>query len=142
MKNKNTNVKEIIIVILILLGGVAFTVTSFCVTYIVKPQIPAVLIVMCVCDFIYCTFTTCAFFKYMDMEMGTHKWLLKGCLTSVGYIIAFTVVGIIFLAITLKSEFVATEMLTVLEIACFTAPSVFIVLAIVILLLIGASGGL
>ncbi|MDE7439650.1 MAG: hypothetical protein K2N23_03995 [Clostridia bacterium] len=139
MKNKNTNVKEIVIAILILLCGVAFTVTSFCITYIVKPQNPAVLIIMCVCDFIYGTFTTCAFFKYMDLDIGTHKWLLKGVLASVVYIVAFTIVGIIFVAIKLKSEFVVMDMLAVLVIACFTAPSIFIVVALVLLFLMGAS---
>ena len=139
MKKLNTNIKEIVIVILILLGGVAFTVTSFCVYYLVKPRILAVVIVMCVCDFIYCTFTTCAFFKHINLDIGSYKWLLKGILSSVGYIVAFTIVGIIFSAIVLKSEFEAIYMLTVLVIACFTAPSIFIVLAVVLLLLIGAS---
>lgn len=139
MKNKNTNVKEIVIAILILLGGVAFTVTSFCITYIVKPQNPAVMIVMCVCDFIYCTFTTCAFFKYMNLDIGSLKWLLKGVLASVGYLVAFTIVGVIFAVIILKSEFVAMHILAVLIIACFTAPSIFIVIALVLLFLMGAS---
>ncbi|MDE7076896.1 MAG: hypothetical protein K2O62_06205, partial [Clostridia bacterium] len=85
MAKNSWDKKEIIVTILILLGGIAFTAMSFCVYYLVKPLHPAILAVICVVDFLYTLFITCLACKHLPTE----KWLLKGFLVSIGYIAVF-----------------------------------------------------
>lgn len=75
------------------------------------------------------------------MDMGTSKWLLKGVLLSVGYTVAFIVIAVAFLVFTINIDFLKNNILGIVFYAFFTGPSIFIVLAIGALLLIGASGG-
>ena len=66
MSKRNMDKKVIILAILVLFGGAAFTATSFCIYYLVKPLNATWLIVLCVVDFLYNLFATCLFFKIMD----------------------------------------------------------------------------
>ena len=134
MKKNLTDKKSFIIAALILLGGIALTVTSFCVYYIVKPN-TAVVVVICAIDFIYNFFSTCMFFKY-GWE-NTSKWLLKSIALSVGYTAAFIVVGVLFVffnALSSDTMLVADAMkkfiTPVVLYSFFTGPSLFIVCAL------------
>ena len=139
MTKKLMNKKEIIISVFVLLGAVAFTVASFCIYYLVKPQNAVILVVICLADFAYNLFSLCMLLKY---AISTNKWLLKGFLFAVGYIVAFIIIAILFLFfIGLVSlgfngsiEFIKNNVLGIVFYAFFTGPCVLI---IVPLLLVG-----
>ena len=132
MAKRNTDKKEIIIGILILFCGAALTATSFCLYYLVKPQNTAWLIVLCAVDFLYNFFTTCMFFKISYAD----KWLLKGFLLSAIYTIAFIAVAALFIVFCGALDFLKNHILEIILYAFFTGPSIFIVLAIILLCLV------
>lgn len=131
MVGKNIDKKELIIVILILLGGAALTATSFCIYYLFKPKNAVWLIVLCAADFLYNYFSTCMFFKMSYAD----KWLLKGFLLSAIYTIAFIVVAVLFIVFRGAIEFLKIHILGIVYYAFFTGPSIFIVLTIFLLCL-------
>ena len=130
MEKKRVDIiKKILTAILILLVGIAFTVASFCIYYIVKPQNAFVLAALCIVDFAYCYFSVCMFIKY---ESVINKWLLVGFLLAVGYIVAFiSVVAIIAVfgsAFSSASfEFLKNNILGIVFYAFFTAPCALII---------------
>ena len=131
MGSRNINKREIIIVIFVLLGGAALTATSFCIYYLVKPQNTAWLILLCTVDFLYNCFTTCFIFKLSH----TDKWLLKGLLVSAIYTVAFIAVAALFMLFCNAFEFLKNNIFGIVLYAFFTGPSIFIVLAILLLCL-------
>lgn len=126
MARKSTDKKEIILGIILLLGGVALTALSFCIYYLVKPQNTAVLIALCAVDFLYNLFTTCLACKICDAD----KWLLKGLLLSVIYTVAFIAVGVLFAVVNVEIEWLKNNILGIVFYAFFTGPCIFIVMAI------------
>lgn len=136
MSRNNINRKETIITIFVLLGGVAFTVMSFCVYYLIQPLNIWALVAICIVDFIYNFFSTCLLFKYVEK---TNKWTLKGFLLSLGYIVGFIIVAVLFLTIigviSGSLEFLKNNILGIILYAFFTGPSIFVVLAIFLLCL-------
>ena len=134
MEKRSTDKKEIIIRILVLLGGVALTVTSFCMYYLAKPQNAAVLIVLCAIDFLYSFFSTCVFCK-INHE---NKWALKGLALSTIYTVGFIAVAVLFMVFNSSGHaFLKNDFLTIVLYAFFTVPSGFIVLVLLLLLLSG-----
>ena len=134
MAKGNTDKRDIIIRFLVLLGGVALTVTSFCIYYLVKPQSMAVLIILCAVDFLYSFFTTCVFCRINHEE----KWPLKGFILSALYTVGFIAVAVLFeVSVKGAHAFLANDILTILLYAFFTGPSGFIVLVLFLLLLSG-----
>ena len=139
MAKKHADKTELYVTIFILLGGIALTVASFCIYYLVKPRNLTVLSVICAVDFIYNVFCTCMLFRYV--VVNTEKWLLKGILLSSGYTVAFIAVGVSFiffcgitnLSTTLES--LKNNILGVVSYAFFTGPCIFIVLALFALIL-------
>ena len=131
MKKRDTNIKEIIIIILILLFGAGLTAASFCVYYLVKPQNNAVLAVLCVVDYLYNLFSACMLFKFLDAE----KILLKGFLLSVGYIAAFIGIAALFILFNGQLELLKNIILAIVFYAFFTGPCIIIILAVVALVL-------
>ena len=131
MARSNADKKEIILGILVLLGGAALTAASFCIYYLVKPQNAAWLILLCAVDFLYNIFTTCLFFKVTFED----KWLLKGFLLSVIYTVGFIVVAVLFTVFCGALEFLKNHVVGIVYYAFFTGPCVFIVLAIFLLCL-------
>ncbi len=126
MSKRNIDKKVIILAILVLFGGAAFTATSFCIYYLVNPLNATWLIVLCVVDFLYNLFATCLFFKIMD----ANKWLLKGFLLSAIYTVAFIIVAVLFTVFCGAVEFLKNNILGIIFYAFFTGPSIFIVLTI------------
>lgn len=126
------NIKELIIIILILLGGIAFTTMSFCVYYIVKPQNAFALAAICTVDFIYNLFCSCLFFKYMYID----KWLLKGILLAVIYIVAFIAVTSLFCLFSGALELLKNIIVTVVLLSFFTCPCILIIMTVLSLILI------
>ena len=131
MAKMNVDKRKIIIGILVLLGGVALTVTSFCLYYLVRPLSTAVLTVSCVIDFLYNYFTTCTFFKLNNMD----KCLLKGFLLSAIYTVAFIAVALIFMLATGTLDLVKSDFINIVLYSFFTGPSIFIVLVIFLVFL-------
>lgn len=130
MTKRNTDKKEIIIGIFILLCGVVLTTTSFCVYYLVKPQNTTWLIILCVVDFLYNLFTTCMLFKISYAD----KWLLKGVLLSAIYTIAFIAVAALFIVFSGTLEFLRNHILGIVFYAFFTGPSILLIILAIILL--------
>ena len=130
MTKANTNKKEIVIGILILLCGAALTATSFCVYYLVKPQNIAWLVVLCVVDFLYNIFTACMLFKinYSD------KWLLKGFLSSAIYTVAFIAIATLLTVVGGTLEFLKHHILGIVFYAFFTGPSILLIVLVIMLL--------
>lgn len=131
MIKHSTDRKEIIISILILLGGIALTVSSFCVYYLVKPHNPAALTAICTGDFLYTLFSVCILLKYTD----THNWLLKGFLIAVGYIAVFILVAILFAVFNGATQFIKNNFINILFYAIFTGPCIYIVITLFLLFL-------
>ena len=129
--------KEIIIGTFVVLFGASLTVMSFCVYYLVKPS-TGVLITICAIDWLNCLFNTCLFLKFVLHEKG---WLFKASALSAGYIPAFILVASLFFTIGNAIEFLKNSIIAIILFAFFTAPSIFIVLAIGALLLVALSYG-
>lgn len=123
--------KETIIVILISLGGIAFTAASFCVYYLVKPLHPAILAVICVVDFLYTFFISSIACKYYP----TKKWLLNGFLASIGYIAAFMLICVLICVYSGAFDLFKYHFLEILFYAIFTAPCIYIILPLILLCL-------
>lgn len=132
MSKKDWDKKETAVGVIVLLGGVAFTVTSFCIYYLVDPPNTAGLAIICVADFLYTLFVTCIGSKYV---FEWKKWYLKGPLMSVGYVAAFIVVGILFLSYCGSFEYAISNIVGIVFYAIFTAPCIFIVVPLFFLLL-------
>ncbi|MDE7084995.1 MAG: hypothetical protein K2O81_07100 [Clostridia bacterium] len=130
MKKNSWDKKEIIISVLVLLGGMAFTAASFCIYFLVKPLHPAVLAVICVVDFIYTFFTTALACK----NLPTKKWLLKGLGVAVGYIPIFIIAAILFEFFCI-GEIPVNTFIPIIFYAFFTGPCIFIVMVIALLCL-------
>ena len=131
MAKRDWDKKEIIVIVLLLLGGVAFTTASFCIYYLVDALNTAGLVIICVADFLYTLFITSLMCKY---GLEWKKWFLKALLMSVGYIAAFILLGILIMG---KEgswwELIANNILYVVFYAIFTAPCIFIVVPIVLM---------
>ena len=132
MAKKNTNAKEILTIIFVLLGGAAFTAASLCIYYLVKPRNPWVLSAICAADLLYTFFSMCLFTKFS--EMG-NKWLLKSLLLTVGYLALFLVVATLFMVFSDAIDFLKSNILGIVCYSFFTAPCAFIVVAFFILCL-------
>lgn len=130
MSKKDWGKKEILIIVLILLGGVAFTAASFCIYYLVNPPNTAALVVICVADLLYTLFITSLMCKY---GLEWKKWYLKGLLMSVGYVAAFIVVGVLFLTYCGSWEYAISHIVGIVFYAIFTAPCIFIVVPLVLI---------
>lgn len=135
MAQNKVDKKEIILTVLLLLGGAALTATSFCVYYLVKPRNTAVLIVLCVVDLLYTAFSTCIACK----NLPTEKWLLKGIGVAVGYIVVFIIVALLFFVFNEAYEMLKNNIIAVVYYAFFTGPCIFIVMALALLFLCGLS---
>lgn len=129
MTKKDTDKKDIIIIITILLVGAALTAASFCIYYLVKPRNTIVLAVLCVVDFLYNLFVMCFLIKYNDYG----KWLLKGTLFAVGYIIVFIAIATLANVIGGSFEFLKNHIVDIVFYAFFTSPSMFIVIIVLAL---------
>lgn len=132
MEEKTTK-KQIIITILLLLGGAGFTAMSFCIYYLVKPLSDVTLALICIVDFIYAFYMACVLIRYTWKEV----WLLKAIILLFGYIAAFIIVAAIFSAFNDAVEFFKSNFLSIVFYAFFTSPSMFIVIALFLLLLSG-----
>ena len=131
MAKKNTNAKEILTIIFVLLGGAAFTAASLCIYYLVKPRNPWVLSAICAADVLYSYFTMCFFTKFSERE---NKWLLKSLLLTVGYLALFIVVATLFMAFSTTSiDFLRNHILGIVCYAFFTAPCAIIVVTVLII---------
>ena len=135
MAKNRIDVKGFILAALILLGGAALTATSFCVYYLVKPRITAILIVLCAVDLMYAAFSTCIACK----TLPTDKWLLKGIGVAVGYIVVFIIVAVLFFVFSEKYELLKNSIIAIVYFAFFTGPCIFIVMVLALLLLYGLS---
>ena len=131
MEEKPTNKKEIFIVISVLLGCVSLTAASFCIYYLVKPQNTFVLAAICLVDFAYSFFS----FSILLKGVSTTKWLLKGFLCAVGYIVIFIIVALFLIIFSLMFdgassivEFIKNNFLAIVFYAFFTAPCALIIL--------------
>ena len=120
--DKKELIKAVIIFILVFLGGIAFTAASFCVYFLVIPRNTAVIVSICIVDFLYCICSTCLLFKHAILGNGK-KWLLKGALLSVGYAAVFFVAALLFL-LTSSNGFqnFTNEILRIVIFAFFTSP--------------------
>lgn len=134
---RKETIKETIATILILLGGVAFTVTSFCVYYLVKPQNTIALIAICVVDFLYTLFSAIMLLKSMFIE----KWLSKGLLLAFGYIAAFIIIPTFYLLFQGAIDLLKNIILAIVYFAFFTGPCIIIILTIIALIMIMYDGG-
>ena len=137
MAKNRIDVKSFVLPALVLLGGIALTAASFCVYYLVKPRITALLIVLCAVDLLYTAFSTCIACK----NLPTDKWLLKGIGVAVGYIAVFIIVAVLFFVFSEKYEVLKNNIIAIVYFAFFTGPSIFIVMAIALLFLYGLSVG-
>ena len=136
MKKSQINRKEIVLAVLMLLGGIALTVASFCIYYLAKPQNEFILATICVIDFAYNFFTWSMFFKTEFAK----KWLLKGFLLAVGYIVAFIIIAVIIILVAKMfngasevMESLKNNILVDVLYAFFTAPCALIISAVFVL---------
>ncbi len=134
MTKKDIDVKWIIIFVLVLLGGAGLTAGSFCIYYLVKPLHPAIVAVICIVDFLYSVFLTTMLIKHLKEE----QWLLKGFFFSFGYTALFVPASALFLTFTNSISLLTEHIVEIILSAFFTGPSIFIVLAVALLLLSGA----
>ena len=131
MTKERKDIKKIIYTLLIIFGGIIFTAMSFCVYYLVKPRNTAVLVVICVVDYLYTLFTSCTLIKLK----GTDKWLFKGLYTSIAYIVAFIALATLFIVTGISHEFFSNHIVDVVCYSFFTGPSIIITMAIILIFL-------
>lgn len=134
MAKSRLDIKEILVFIAIVLVGAAFTAASLCVYYLVQPQNTALLIALCVADFLYLLFCSCWLAKQVSV-FG--KWLLKGILLAVIYIVAFIAVPTLYLLISGAIELLQNNIIGIVYYAFFTGPCIITVLAIIPLICMG-----
>ena len=128
MLKKRVKLKEIFkdsfVPILVFVGGVAFTAMSFCVYILVKPQITALLIAICVVDFLYTFFSSSMSLKYLT---STKRWI-KGLLLTLGYIAIFIAIPTLCLTCSQQFEILKANIIIITYFAFFTGPIVMLVL--------------
>lgn len=133
MAKERRDIKKIIYLILIVLGGIAFTASSFCVYYLVKPRHTALLVGICIVDYLYTLFTSCALIKLKGMD----KWLLKGLYMSIAYIVAFIAVATFTAAVSISHEYLGNHIIDIIYYSFFSGPSILLMMAILLVILYG-----
>ena len=137
----------IMLTVFIVVGGMAFTAFSFCVYYLSEPRNTNALALICAIDFLYNLLSICLLFKFIIVN---NKWMLKGFIGSVAYIVAFIIVAVLLILIDgARDSMTPYEAQTILKndiigIVCyafFTGASIYLALALLLLLMVGASGG-
>lgn len=127
------DIKEVLQSAAVLFIGAALTVLSFCLYYLVSPLHTAVIVLLCIADFIYTIICSCGFLKYMS----TKKWKWKGVLMAVLYIPAFIIVSLLFLIFNDGEGIIAMHIVEIVLCAFFTGPSIVFVIIIAGLILSG-----
>ena len=128
-------IKTLVTVALVMLIGMAFAAASFCIYYLVKPLNTAVIVSLCIVDFLYCFCSMSILFKRAIFGNG-EKWLLKSVVLSVIYIVAFLVFWLIARMVINGfygyTDFLKENIIRIVLYAFFTSP--FMILVILLLL--------
>ncbi|MDE5593696.1 MAG: hypothetical protein K2I75_07175 [Clostridiales bacterium] len=123
--------KEYLIPAAVLLIGAALTVMSFCLYYLVSPLHVAVIVLLCIADFIYTIICSCGLLKYMS----TKHWRSLGVVVAVAYVPVFIIGSALVLAFNEAGKLFTAHIVEIVLCAFFTGPSIIFVILIVILLI-------
>ena len=123
--------KEYLIPAAVLLIGAALTVMSFCLYYLVAPLHTAVIVLLCIADFIYTIICSCGQLKYLS----TKHWRCMGVVMAVAYIPVFIIGSALVLAFNEAGKLFTAHIVEIVLCAFFTGPSIIFVILIAILLI-------
>lgn len=123
------DIKEFLLPAAVLLVGAGLTVMSFCLYYLVSPLHVAVIVLLCIADFIYTIICSCGLLKYMS----TKYWRCMGVVMAVAYIPVFIIGSALVLAISNAGSLFIKHIVEIVLSAFFTGPSIIFVIIIVLL---------
>lgn len=123
------DIKEFLRHAAVLFVGAALTVMSFCLYYLAAPLHVAVLVLLCIADFIYTIICSCGLLKYLS----TKYWRCMGVVMAVAYVPVFIIGSALVLAISNSGSLFIKHIVEIVLSAFFTGPSIIFVILIVLL---------
>lgn len=120
------NIKKMIILIIV---GALLTTSSFLSYFLITPTNWYIVITLCILDFIYLFMNAYSLLSYYS-----DKRILKACLISIGYLLVFNVVPIVYLLIQGKISIILAIWKDILLYSFFTGPCLIFVLILIFLI--------
>lgn len=120
------NIKKMIIFLIV---GALLTTSSFLSYFLITPTNWYIVITLCTLDFIYLFMNAYSLLSYYS-----DKRILKACVISIGYLLVFNVVPIVYLLIQGKISIILAIWKDILLYSFFTGPCLIFVLILIFLI--------
>ena len=120
------NIKKMIIFLIV---GALLTTSSFLSYFLITPTNWYIIITLCTLDFIYLFMNAYSLLSYYS-----DKRILKACVISIGYLLVFNVVPIVYLLIQGKISIILAIWKDILLYSFFTGPCLIFVLILIFLI--------
>lgn len=120
------NIKKMIIFLIV---GALLTTSSFLSYFLITPTNWYIVITLCILDFIYLFMNAYSLLSYYS-----DKRILKACVISIGYLLVFNVVPIVYLLIQGKISIILAIWKDILLYSFFTGPCLIFVLILIFLI--------
>ncbi len=120
------NIKKMIIFLIV---GALLTTSSFLSYFLITPTNWYIVITLCILDFIYLFMNAYSLLSYYS-----DKRILKACVISIGYLLVFNVVPIVYLLIQGKISIILAIWKDILLYSFFTGPCFIFVLILIFLI--------
>lgn len=120
------NIKKMIILIIV---GALLTTSSFLSYFLITPTNWYIVITLCILDFIYLFMNAYSLLSYYS-----DKRILKACVISIGYLLVFNVVPIVYLLIQGKISIILAIWKDILLYSFFSGPCLIFVLILIFLI--------
>ena len=120
------NIKKMIIFLIV---GALLTTSSFLSYFLITPTNWYIVITLCTLDFIYLFMNAYSLLSYYS-----DKRILKACVISIGYLLVFNVVPIVYLLIQGKISIILAIWKDILLYSFFTGPCLIFVLILICLI--------
>lgn len=120
------NIKKMIIFLIV---GVLLTTSSFLSYFLITPTNWYIVITLCILDFIYLFMNAYSLLSYYS-----DKRILKACVISIGYLLVFNVMPIVYLLIQGMISRILEIWKDILLYAFFTGPCLIFVLILIFLI--------
>ena len=117
------NIKKMIIFLIV---GALLTTSSFLSYFLITPTNWYIVITLCTLDFIYLFMNAYSLLSYYS-----DKRILKACVISIGYLLVFNVVPIVYLLIQGKISIILAIWKDILLYSFFTGPCLIFVLILI-----------
>ena len=120
------NIKKMIIFLIV---GVLLTTSSFLSYFLITPTNWYIVITLCILDFIYLFMNAYSLLSYYS-----DKRILKACVISIGYLLVFNVIPIVYLLIQGMISIILAIWKDILLYSFFTGPCLIFVLILIFLI--------